>query len=131
MIIEICVDGGNYDEIELTDGVLSEAAGDLDLAVDFEVANFGDKLENWERIDYNYLGGAYRVSSSIDNNRPRGKSMMKRVHRNIENDCIKQEKENEIQFELEIIIIFITDFITDLTKVIILFNIYCFKRFLS
>lgn len=89
MIIEICVDGGNYDEIELTDGVLSEAAGDLDLAVDFEVANFGDKLENWERIDYNYLGGAYRVSSSIDNNRPRGKSMMKRVHRNIENDCIK------------------------------------------
>ena len=89
MIIEICVDGGNYEEIELTDGVLSEAAGDLDLAVDFEVANYGDKLENWERIDYNYLGGGYRVSSSIDNNRPRGKSMMKRVHGNIENGCIK------------------------------------------
>ena len=89
MIIEICVDGGNYEEIELTDGVLSEAGDDLDLAVDFEVANYGDKLENWERIDYNYLGGAYRVSSSIDNNRPRGKSMMKRVHGNIENDCIK------------------------------------------
>ena len=49
MIIELCVDGGNYEEIELTDGVLSEAGDDLDLAVDFEVANYGDKLENWEQ----------------------------------------------------------------------------------
>tara|TARA_R110002020_G_scaffold342256_1_gene556754 strand:- start:1532 stop:1747 length:216 start_codon:yes stop_codon:yes gene_type:complete len=71
MIIEICVDGGNYEEIELTDGVLSEAGDDLDLAVDFEVANYGDKLENWERIDFNYSGGGFKV------------------HGNIENDCIR------------------------------------------
>ena len=68
MIIEICIDSKNYEEIELTDGVLSEAAGDLDLAVDFEVANYGDKLENWERIDFNYSGDGFRVHGNIENN---------------------------------------------------------------
>ena len=69
MIIEICVDGGNYEEIELTGGTMIEANGDLDLAVDFEVANYGDQLDNWERIDFNYSGGAYKVHGNIENDR--------------------------------------------------------------
>ena len=67
MMIEICVDGVNYEEIELTNGIMIEANGDLDLAADFEVANYGDQLENWERIDFNYSGDGCRVHGSIEN----------------------------------------------------------------